>query len=77
MGFLGFAVLVVLGWLCCGLRSGEASVMERQRWEMRDEDKIYIYIYIFFFTILLQCNSTFRIPLELHYSSIAKKICNT
>ena len=58
MGFLGFAVLVVLGWLCCGLRSGEASVMERQRWEMRDEDKIYIYIYF-----LQYCYSAI-LPLE-------------
>ena len=49
---------VVLGWLCCGLRFGEALAMERHsdgEIEMRDRDKnIYIYI-------------------ELHCSSIAKK----
>ena len=42
---------VVLGWLCCGLRFGEALAMERHsdgEIEMRDRDKnIYIYIYIY------------------------------
>ena len=44
---------MVLGWLCCGLRFGEALAMERHsdgEIEMRDRDKkkkyIYIYIYI-------------------------------
>ena len=63
---------MVLGWLCCGLRSGEASTMERHsdgETEMRDErdgDKI-----IFFF-FLQYCYSAI-LPLELHCSSIAKK----
>ena len=52
---------MVLGWLCYRLRSGEASVMDRQMRDRdeRDRDKILI----FSFAIVLQCNFTCRIAL--------------
>ena len=61
---------MVLGWLCYGLRSSEASAMERHsdeetemsdgETEMRDKDKIKIF---FFFYNTTTVQSTFRIAL--------------
>ena len=60
---------MVLGWLCYGLRSSEASAMERHNdeetemsygeTEMRDKDKIIF----FFFYNTATVQSTFRIAL--------------
>ena len=59
-----------LGWLCYGLRFGEASAMERHSdGEMRDRDErdgdkiVYFFLQYYYNAIL---------PLELHRSSIAK-----
>ena len=63
---------MVLGWLCCGLRFGEALAMERHsdgETEMRDErdgDKIN------FFFFLQYCYSAI-LSLELHCSKYCKK----